>query len=204
MQYKDIITELYESPFLNETLYRLTSNNDLKDDLKQELMLILLQQPDKVEKAYREKWLKYLVINIIKKQFWSNTSPFFNKYRKLKSIDPHDIVLHDSPKEDPQVVIDTIFDIVDNDPEITWFQRELFKMYFKLDRYDTHFGELRDIFCDKDLSTYRRMEQLLQKECIKIKKGKSYKSRITIGRTRIGQNIEHVKQVIRKRMDKIN
>ena len=51
-------------------------------DLTQEVMLILLKDTDKLIRAYQEKWLRYLFVNICSKQINSTTSPFYKKYRQ--------------------------------------------------------------------------------------------------------------------------
>lgn len=56
----------------------------LMDDLIQEIYLILLNYKDEtIISAYKKKELKFLIIRIIKNQFYSGTSDFYRKYKKM-------------------------------------------------------------------------------------------------------------------------
>ena len=56
-----------------------------RDDLIQEVMMILLKDTDKLQKAYTEKWLTYLWVNICGKQINSVSSPFYRNFRQQNS-----------------------------------------------------------------------------------------------------------------------
>ena len=77
----DILTNLYKSKFIDELINKITSGHQLSDDLKAELFLILVQMSDvKIKRAYEQNYLNYLCVNILKKQYHSNTSPFHKMY----------------------------------------------------------------------------------------------------------------------------
>ncbi len=160
MSRNDILSELYSSSFIEDLLTKITSNHPLKDDLKQELFLILAEMPaKKLEKAKENNYLNYLCINILKKQYHSSTSPFHKKYRKHKHNDYGDLpeIIEEEKIDEEMVskimmIIDTKLDLID---------RELFKMYYKFGRYDRHFGDSRDKNCKKATSSFRKMENKL-------------------------------------------
>ena len=53
------------------------------DDLVQEIYLILLEyNQEKLQYIYDKGQLNFFLTRIIKNQYFSNTSPFFKKYRK--------------------------------------------------------------------------------------------------------------------------
>jgi len=150
----DILTDLYKSDFIKDLIWTITSGNQLKDDLKAELFLILFEMDDKrILKAHNNHYLHYLCVNILKKQYHSKTSPFHKKFRwsgKIKDTEPfyqsENEWKYNSPLEIP--VDDLVFpdDLIE---KIIWFvdnkldlvDRELFKIYYKIGRYDRWFGE---------------------------------------------------------------
>lgn len=62
------------------------SSNDI-DDLIQEVYLILLEyNKDKIIELYKKKQLKFFIIGILQRQYHSNTSPFYKKYKKYYTL----------------------------------------------------------------------------------------------------------------------
>jgi len=165
MSRNDILIELYTSPFIEDLLTKITSNHPLKEDLKQELFVILAEMPSKkLESAKQNNYLNYLCINILKKQYHSSTSPFHKKFRKHQHNEYGDIPdMIEEDKLDEEVVskimmiVDTKLDLID---------RELFKMYYKWGRYDRYFGESKDKSCQKATSSFRKMEKKLALQTI--------------------------------------
>ena len=62
------------------------SPNDI-DDLVQEVYVILLEyRAEKIIELYNNKQLKYFLVGILKRQYHSNTSPFYKKYKKYYTL----------------------------------------------------------------------------------------------------------------------
>lgn len=62
------------------------SPNDI-DDLIQEVYVILLDyKADRIIEMYEKKQLKYFIVGILKRQYHSNTSPFYKKYKKYYTL----------------------------------------------------------------------------------------------------------------------
>lgn len=60
--------------------------NDI-DDLIQEVYVILLEyNRDKIIELYKKKQLKFFIIGILQRQYHSNTSPFYKKYKKYYTL----------------------------------------------------------------------------------------------------------------------
>lgn len=157
----DILTELYKSEFMTDLVWTITSGNDLKDDLKSEIFLILCEMDAaRIRKAYYGHYLHYLCVNIAKKQYHSKTSPFHNIWRKHRAGDN---TIPDSlealTKTNDDLIIKKILWFVDNKLDLV--DRELFKMYYKFDRYDRWHGDLRDTTCVKPISSLRKVEKKL-------------------------------------------
>lgn len=68
------------------------------DDLTQEIYLILLEyNQEKLQSIYDKGQLNFFLTRIIKNQYFSNTSPFFKKYRKYYDMvdDNNNVVMYD-------------------------------------------------------------------------------------------------------------
>ena len=189
----DILVQLYKSDFIKDLIWTITSGNQLKDDLKAELFLILFEMDDRrILGAYNNNYLHYLCVNILKKQYHSKTSPFHKKFRKEmgNNYDGNVIVIdpryqsenewkYNSPLEIepdtyvfPEELMEKIIWFVDNKLDLV--DRELFKIYYKIGRYDRWLGDLRDTNCKKSISSLRKVENKLAITTIEGKK-------ITIG-----------------------
>ena len=60
--------------------------NDI-DDLIQEVYVILLEyNRDKIVELYHKKQLKFFIIGILQRQYHSNTSPFYKKYKRYYTL----------------------------------------------------------------------------------------------------------------------
>ena len=60
--------------------------NDI-DDLVQEVYIILLEyNRDKIIELYQKKQLKFFIIGILQRQYHSNTSPFYKKYKRYYTL----------------------------------------------------------------------------------------------------------------------
>lgn len=191
----EILSDLYKSDFMNDLIGKITSNNALMYDLKQHLFLILCEMPaKKIIEAYDNHYLNYLCVNIIKKQYHSSTSPFHKIWRKAKNYlegDVPDIL----DEFDDEKIISDILDIV---KDLDIVDRELFLMYYKLDKYDRWFGDLKDDNCQKPISSLRKIEKKLAITTIEGR-------RITISRDTIrvslNRTIDKIKKELRKNYD---
>lgn len=57
------------------------------DDLAQDIYAILLDmEEDKITQLYDNQQLDYWIARIILNQYYSNTSPFFTKYKKFQHL----------------------------------------------------------------------------------------------------------------------
>lgn len=160
MNKNDILAELYDSNFMNDLIYTITSGHELKDDLKAELFLILCEMNElRIQKAYNNNYLHYLCVNIVKKQYHSKSSPFHTKWRKGRSDDAIPEIIVEELTIAEEVVIEKVVWFVENKLDLV--DRELFKLYYKIGDYDRYFGKLRDKTCDKPISSLRKVEKKL-------------------------------------------
>jgi hypothetical protein len=76
------IEYIYRSPQINKLISKVYPES-LQDDLRQELALALLTiECDKIIQIYESNALLAYSLNIIKNMAFSNTSPFYKKFRK--------------------------------------------------------------------------------------------------------------------------
>lgn len=82
-----IVEQLAKNKEVERLCSGMSANGSLIDDLCAEVYLILLEyNEEKIIKAYSEGWILFLIRNILCKQYYSSTSPFFVKYRKFSSL----------------------------------------------------------------------------------------------------------------------
>jgi len=164
----DILTNLYVDPLLDDIIWKITNSKNgrlLREDLKAELFLILVEMSEtRIRAAYNNSYLIYMCVNILKKQYHSNTSPFYKKWRKEMGGDLPIIedLVGTPPDEDELNNLETLEKIrwiVDN--KLSLVDKELFKLYYKWDRYDRWIGDLKDVTCEKEMSSYRKIEKKL-------------------------------------------
>lgn len=189
----EIIADLYVCPLLDEIISNITRNSDLQEDLKQELFLILMEMDDaRIIDAYENKYLKYLYINILTRQFNSDRSPFYKMY-KAPHIAPRETSGDDNSHIDQERlaaienILNTKVDIVD---------RELFKMYYKMDKYDRWVGELRDKTCQKPISSTRKIERKLA-----LDGGLNNTKKVTIDHSTVACSINKTKKLIQTHLN---
>lgn len=76
------------------------SPNDI-DDLIQEVYVILLEyKPEKIVDMYEKKQLKYFIVGVLQRQYHSNTSPFYKKYKKYYTLVDGNYINNDEVNDD--------------------------------------------------------------------------------------------------------
>jgi hypothetical protein len=182
-----ILTELFKSKFMNDLLSTITSNHPLKEELKSELFLILCEmREEKIVDAFSSNYLNYLCVSIVKNQYHSSTSSFHKVFRKWKGVegfnlDNVDDIAEQSDWIEKESMLRLVEDIVES--RLGLVDKELFKIYYKMGRYDKELGDLRDKDCKKATSSYRKIEKKLSLEAIPGQK------KITIDHATIGLSI---------------
>lgn len=78
----EIITALYESREFNECIGKMEPDH-LQDDLRSEVMLILLETPEeKIKQLHERNELKFYTVRVILNLIQSKSSPFYKKFRQ--------------------------------------------------------------------------------------------------------------------------
>lgn len=78
-----IIDELARNGTIQEIINNMSIKQNDKDDLEQEIYMILLEyDEEKIIELYNKKQLKWFIIKVIKNQYYSKNSPYYAKYKK--------------------------------------------------------------------------------------------------------------------------
>lgn len=98
----EIIKELFESGMLHTLAHNMCVGDEYKDDLIQEIIMILLEyDDDKIKYMYDNKQLKFFCVRLIQNQFHSAHSPFYKKYKKYYTlVDGNKTILDDDLDDD--------------------------------------------------------------------------------------------------------
>mgnify|MGYP006268971177 CR=1 FL=1 len=122
MNRSEIITELYESPDINEAIGKMQPY-ELQDDLRQEVFLVLCEMDEeRLFKMYEDGYLKYFVVRTIVNMAKSDRSNFARTFRKvyeevgdLGSVEIYDESLTER--------LTTSMEI------LHWYEKEIFKLW---------------------------------------------------------------------------
>lgn len=98
MDKENPIDYIIKKDIVNKIINNIGVQSDLKDDLSQEIYLILLEyDKDKLQEMINNKQINFFVSRIITNQYNSKTSVFFKKFKKpmLNKLKTIDDILHD-------------------------------------------------------------------------------------------------------------
>lgn len=98
---KQILNELENENVVRDICVNMrVSQNDI-DDLIQEVYVILLEyKPEKIIDMYEKKQLKYFIVGVLQRQYHSNTSPFYKKYKKYYTLVDGNYINNDEVNDD--------------------------------------------------------------------------------------------------------
>ena len=131
MDWKSKLIEFYESPQLGSMLDKICPNKRFSDDLKQELILYLLEmEEDKLVGLIERKQLLFYCYGYLKNQYQSSTSEFYKTYRNYITFEDNNYffkILSDDVNDD-----DEIYEKVEKFlvSKVNWFDAFLFRSYY--------------------------------------------------------------------------
>lgn len=83
-----IVTDVMKDDWLYEECCKTVYNTTLRKDLTQEICMIILESKgDGLIQSYHNNQHKIYVKKIFKNTFYSQTSPFYHKYRKINYVE---------------------------------------------------------------------------------------------------------------------
>ena len=153
------IEHLYRSREVDEALSKMQPE-DLRDDLKQECFMVLLELPEeRFTQLQQDGALKFFFIRTMLNMIRSNTSGFYRKYRNYNELS---IDLEDSKTQE---VIDA-FPMLNN---LHWYERDIFTIYMGFDcnvRKVSDFTKIPYMSCYKTIDHVKRvLKKKIRKSC---------------------------------------
>ena len=131
------LIRFYEGETLQSMLEAMCEIKRDADDLKQELILFLLDMDEqKLKRLIENKQLTFYCYGYLRNQYHSSSSEFFKKYRKLINIpEPENFLadLFDENTEEVFILLNRVEHILDT--EFDFFTAFLFRKYY-FDYYD--------------------------------------------------------------------
>lgn len=89
MNSREIINELAKNCVVEKLVKRYTdfANNPYIEDLVQDIYVSLMEKDASfISGLYKKKELDYFIMKMIKNNLYSNTSPFYKKYKQFMEI----------------------------------------------------------------------------------------------------------------------
>ena len=131
----EIVAELYESREFNDCIAKMEPEH-LRDDLKAEVVLILLETDEtKIKALHERKELKYFTVRIILNLIQSKTSLFYKMYRQQVTeitdrfaSEEQDI----EEREGREQLEDKALQEIDN---LYWYNKGLLQLYIEHGNY---------------------------------------------------------------------
>ena len=130
-----IIEELYRSKEFGDCIGKMEPDH-LRDDLRSEVVLILLETPEeKIKQMHERKELKFYTVRIILNLIQSKTSGFYKQYRQ-QLAELHDRFAYEftdlEEREQREEVEDKALGEVDN---LYWYNKEMVRLYLQHGNY---------------------------------------------------------------------
>jgi hypothetical protein len=166
----EIIAALYVSDEFLQAISKMEPEH-LRDDLKQEVMIILLETPEeKIIELNDSGGLKFYTVRVILNLMKSNTSPLFKKYRKpIEEFNERlapcvvDSFIPDSEMRiQKELREDRAMEFIDT---LYWYDQTLVKVYLKVGNYRAMEKEL-DIPWESCYSTIQKVIKKVREHVI--------------------------------------
>ena len=156
----DIVEYVYRSEELDKMINAICEKRSFRDDLKQEFLLILLEEDgDRLKKIFDDGKIWNWCYVILRNQWSSSTSPFYKKYRSEKFYDYELDWIIDSDIDMKDIeVAERVEQILKS---MHWKDQHLFKLYY-FETIDEKTGDLMKPY------TLRGIEKLHTDKNLKI------------------------------------
>ena len=126
-----MIDQLYRDKKIDEACKKIAKGNDLWQDLKQELFIVLAEyDQDKLKEIQSKGQLMFFIVRILLNFYNSKTSQFYKKYKHINDeiIDLKYIKqMEDETYSDDLDKIELAFEKA----KLTWYERGIAKLYIE-------------------------------------------------------------------------
>lgn len=127
-----MIDQLYNDKRIDEACKKIAKGNDLWQDLKQELFVVLCEYDmSKIKEIIDKKQIMYFIVRILLNFYNSKTSPFYKKYKHINDeiIDLKFI----KQLEDENSYSDELdkIELAFEKANLSWYERGIAKLYIQ-------------------------------------------------------------------------
>ena len=161
----EIIAELYESREFNDCINKMEPEH-LRDDLRSEVVLILLETPEEKIQLINEQvnGLKYYTVRVILNLIQSKTSKFYKQYRQ-QLAELNDRFAYEftdlEEREQREQVEAKAMNEIDN---LYWYNKEMVRLYLQHGNYRA----IEEITRIPYSSAYKTIQRSLQEIKLKV------------------------------------
>lgn len=126
-----ILSQFYESEDLRSFLLKMEPEH-LRDDLKQELFLVLCELPEnKLLDLHQQDHLRFYAVRTVMNMIQSKTSRFYKKFRMPVAQIEDKAIADECPEDFEQTQADLLRSIKDELEKLHWYEKDLFELYLK-------------------------------------------------------------------------
>jgi hypothetical protein len=161
----EIVAELFQSREFNECIGKMEPEH-LRDDLRSEVILILLESPEEKIRQMHERGgqeLKYYTVRVILNLIQSKTSKFYKQYRQQLieitdkfTCEEQDIQERENREQLEEKAISEISNLY-------WYNKELLQLYMKHGNYRAIEEKTRIPYSSAYKTIQASIEQIKQK-----------------------------------------
>jgi len=127
-----MIDQLYNDKRIDDACKKIAKGNDLWQDLKQELFVVLCEyDQSKIKEIIEKKQIMYFIVRILLNFYNSKTSPFYKKFKHINDeVIDLKFIKHfedDNSYSDELDKIELAFEQAD----LSWYERGIAKLYIQ-------------------------------------------------------------------------
>lgn len=121
-----LITCLYTSKVLDESINGMAKGKEMREELKQELFLRICElDPEELERIYENEYLDYYIIRTLRNMFDSKTSQFYTRIKRgILERSNYEIDVTNTPDETYSEV-----SVEDAMKKLNWFEQQVIELY---------------------------------------------------------------------------
>lgn len=144
-----VIEQLYRSREVSEALSKMQPE-DLREDLKQECFMVLLEMPDeRFTQLQNDNALKFFFVRTMLNMIRSSSSGFYRKFRNYQEFNKDLEDIKDQETVNAYPLLETLH----------WYERDMFLIYIRMDnnvRRVADFTKIPYMSCYKTIDYVRK------------------------------------------------
>lgn len=127
-----MIDQLYNDKRIDEACKKIAKGNDLWQDLKQELFVVLCEyDQSKIKEIIEKKQIMYFIVRILLNFYNSKTSPFYKKFKHINDeVIDLKFIKHFEDDNSYSNELDKI-ELAFEQANLSWYERGIAKLYIQ-------------------------------------------------------------------------